>query len=269
MRHEVHPATTSSFRSEVEAIVNRTVKNNHPEDWDEDFITRELLREMRKQFGEVRLTGLREELRINWQTWKLAGDDEHRYGDVAMLVTIADRTGDLLSGAAFLEAKKRSNRRDRFGALKLDQLDRIYESAPHAMVLLYDYKPISEFVLNRGLDSGLWAALLGGHAAPDAGVQLTHAVVVPMSHVRAIQRKDVSLYRYSVPLSYQLLHRYLQGLDLEFHDEAISIAKGQRRDAAPKYLLHIYVGRDTDPPISGENAPPNDFYLPIEAEGRG
>ncbi len=140
----------------------------------------------------------------------------------------------LVEGVAFLEAKKRTHKKCTFDAIKDAQLSRIYTQTPHAYLLLYDYENIhdnDEYKLQK----------LGGIKSSGS----LYAVTLPMNVAIISKFKDTKLYRFSHPLSHQILTRYFRGLDLDFQKQALDIAKGYNIDiGAPQFLLIVSVVLD-------------------------
>ncbi len=235
------------FLYTIEGIVRKNVRGNYPRDWDEDFITRSLLKSLRTVFGPqtrihldapfllppliipvLRPWSVIDELVVGWDAYKMTGAKENKFGDVAILVTIRYPDGDKIEGVAFLEAKKRYKNSSNFQAIDFQQLKRINARAPRASVLLYDFNAIY----------GYWWR--------------TYAVTAPMDLVIATQKKDTSLYKFSMPFSIRIL-RHLLGFCLEHADEPLRIAKGYQTEyGTPLYLLVVRVGMGVEPPSGDE-----------------
>lgn len=263
------------FLFRIENIIKKAA--NFPWNWDEDCITRSLLKSMLEIFGtriEIYLdepfsflpinmsfpSGYAQQVIVEWEAYKMSGRDENKFGDVAILVAIKYHDGDKVEGVAFLEAKKIYENTHNFEAMDFDQLKRIIEHAPKASVLLYDFDPIiyrhfcdfdsiysyrrfyshRRFYLHRRYQSG-WR---------------THAVTVPIDLVIAKQKKDRSLYKFSMPFSVQLM-MHLLGFCLHHDDEPITIARGYQKkyrdqEKYPLYLLVARVGIGERPPSIDE-----------------
>jgi len=164
-------------------------------------------------------------MKILWTAYKQKGTSERTFGDIALYIKIAYQDGDKLEGVAFLEAKKRYENKITFDAIKPNQLKRIYKHAPHSMILLYDYEEI--------IRKTFWWVLLPVR---------THTVIVPLNVVLPTEKKDMTLYKFSSPFSYQLCFRYFKGRDLEFSKEAIQTAQGfMQKRGMPKNLITISI----------------------------
>lgn len=217
----------------LEKILQQHVKGNFPIDWDENFITRSILKEFRNELNSVKIRGLKRRMQIEWLPFKLQGIPERKFGDIALLINISYQDGDRIEGVAFLEAKKRSANSVKFDAMKITQLRKIYRNAPNSVALLYDYEDITQFV-NTSTKSTInhwyeWKPC-------------TCSVVVPTGIISTIKKRDTSLYKFSIPFSYQLFFRYFHGFDLEFREKQKKIAKGYaKRKGLPTYLVVVSV----------------------------
>lgn len=217
----------------LETVLMSQVKDNFPTDWDEDFITRSILKELRKKLKSVRIHGLKNRMKIEWSAFKLQGIPERKFGDIALLVNIKYHDGDRIEGVAFLEAKKRSRNKTKFGAMKVKQLRKIFRNSPRSMALLYDYDDITQFA-NIGLDSSIYNWY--------EWKPCTCSVVVPINTILSLKKKDITLYKFSLPFSYQLFFRYFHGFDLEFQKKPINIAKGYAEEIGlPRYLAVVSI----------------------------
>jgi len=229
------------FLLEVERILQEQVKNSFPTDWDEDFITMNTLREIRKKLNIVKIKGFKRGMKIEWTCFKLGRPPEKKFGDVALLMNISYQDGDKIEGVAFLEAKKRTIGKIKFEAMKTAQLKRICRNAPSSMTLLFDYEDVTQFA-NTEAFSERWSWLV---LKP-----CTCSVVVPINTILSVGKKDTTLYKFSLPFSYQLFFRYFQGFDLEFRESSIKIAKGYAiKKGVPKYLMVISVAFGTAEPF--------------------
>lgn len=225
------------FHHNIEEIIHRQVKGNVPHEWDEDFITRNIVKDLRNRFADVAIEGLKNPIRIKIHAYKFIGRREQKYGDIGVIVNLRYADGDALEGVGFLEAKKRAKRKMQFEALNQNQLQRIIGNAPHSLVLLYDYDDIPHYAVKSD-----------GYHPWDNGLEdyyawtpYTYAVVIPTNVVLKAKSNDTSLYKYASPFSHQLCFRYLFGWDLDFQQEALDIAKGNKEEA-PQYLLAISIG---------------------------
>lgn len=227
------------FTGNIEHVIRESINKLSGHEWDEDFITLNLLRDLRKELYGLELVGKDNRSRIDWQAYKLKGTYETNFGDIALVVNINYKDGTGINGVAFLEAKKRDWRKTTFSAMKMPQAKRIVNNAPRSQYLLYDYEDIANF-----LHCSLYSQELEyfhhrrGTQIPFAPV--TRAVCVPLNLAVATGNKDTLLYRHGLPLSHMLSNRYFQGLDLEFDDRPKQIATGfLKKFGLPKYVVKI------------------------------
>ncbi|MEW6077587.1 MAG: hypothetical protein AB1724_07240 [Thermodesulfobacteriota bacterium] len=128
----------------LEKIFCDNIRDNFPESYDEDHITYCILSEIRNKLAYIEVDSDLGRISLAWRPWKLKGRFENNFGDIAVLVNIQDNDGLKIEGVGFLEAKKRYKDSGLFDAVKEDQLKRIYNKAPHAMMLLYDFRLIED-----------------------------------------------------------------------------------------------------------------------------
>ena len=223
----------------VESILENEVKRSYPRYWDENTITLNILRAFETLLHNVNLVDISPQvLKIKWQAFKLGGNPHYTFGDVALLVNIRYQDKDAIEGVAFIEAKKKEPKHTIFKKMKMQQLRKISRHAPSATVLLYDYNDITDFAAMNLLPVSL-QKINGLFWKP-----CTYAVSVPMKTVLVSKKNDTSLYKFSLPFSYQLLFRYFQSFDLDFRQRPIQIAKGfvASQFGAPKYLVVAALG---------------------------
>lgn len=224
------PINIQRFYAKLEQMLRREVKDSFPHDWHEDYITRRILSEYRKQFSCVEMIDVfSAPIKIESSSYKLSGKNETNFGDIAFIVRIhyPDKN---LEGVAFIEAKKKHGIRCSFDAIRPEQFKTITTNAPHSLLLLYDHQPIHQYF--PFLSESNFFLL----------EQSTHTAVIPINLVTSIHEKNNNLYRFSIPLSYQILFRYFRGLDLEFDKRALNIAKGyDRQVGTPKHLIVVSV----------------------------
>lgn len=223
----------------LEHVIRNSIDSVSGHEWNEDFITLNLLRDIRNELSGLKFTGRDNRDDIDWQIYKLKGTFENNYGDIALVVNINYKDGTSINGAAFLEAKKRDWRKTTFGAMKIPQAKRILKNAPRSQYLLYDYEEITNF-LNSSLHQEELIRFYHGRELQVPLAPITRAVCVPLNLAVATKSKDTILYRHSVPLSQMLSNRYFQGLDLEFDDQSKQIATGfLTKFGLPKYVVTV------------------------------
>jgi len=237
----------------LEKIFVENIGGNYPENYDEDHITYCILNAIRNQFAYIEVDSYPGRISLAWRPWKLKGNFEKNFGDIAILVNIIDVDGLEIQGVGFLEAKKRYRKSGKFDAVKGDQLSRIYKNAPHAMMLFYDFQLIENFMKYQEPYRSFPFMLFRHFTRAEPWTKLvppmpeaTHSVTTPIHLAKQVGIYDATLYRYSTPFSTQIIFRYLNGFDLEFSDEPLAIAKGFLQSdeiSPPKFLLIISIGR--------------------------
>jgi hypothetical protein len=242
--------TVSRFIDNLEKIISSEILECWPEFWDENHITQSLLKRLLQDLRQIELLGNHGRTKIVWRAWKLRGKVEENFGDLGILVTLYDRDGLVLQGAAFLEAKRKYKVSKEFDAIKMAQLNRILEHAPHAMLLIYDFEKIDHFnsyqfyrnhdafCLGKSKLGDIFVKIIPVVQPPDP----THAATLPINIVQTLGRKDSSICRFASPFSHQLIFRFFNGFDLEFEREPIRIVKGWS-ERAPKFMLEVTVSR--------------------------
>jgi len=215
--------------TKLEMILRENVADNFPQYWDENHITLSILKEFGRALNMVKIDDFGRKMKIEWNAFKLKGKNETKFGDVAILVNVVHYDGDRMEGVAFLEAKKRYPRGVEFTSINQDQVSRILKNAPRSMALLYDYDGVTQFADIEG-KSKRWEWF--------EWKRCTCCVTVPMNILSVLNKKDITLYKFSLPFSYQLVFRYFQGFDLEFEKQPVAIAKGFSREmGTPTYLV--------------------------------
>ncbi|MBD2773702.1 hypothetical protein [Iningainema tapete] len=241
------------FYAKLEQMLRQEVKDCFPYDWHEDYITRRIMSEYRKKFKTIQmLDAFSTSLKIESSSYKLTGKNENKFGDIAFIVRI-QYPDKYLEGVAFLEAKKIHQVEYSFDAIRDEQLKRIASNAPHSSLLMYDHRPIHQYF--PFLTESIFSLL----------EQYTHTAVIPINLVNSINEKNEKLYRFSLPFSYQIIFRYLRGLDLEFSPEALKIAKGYNRQlGTPQYVVVISVayGEVNNPDFQEVN---NNIFISIDS----
>lgn len=223
----------------LERIIRNSISSISSHEWNEDFITLSLLRDLRKGLLGTTLIGRDSKNSISWQVYKLRGTYENNFGDIALAINIKYKDSTDISGVAFLEAKKRDWRKTTFGAMRMPQAKKILKNAPRAQYLLYDYEEITKFLYGSLYSEELI------HYRHERDIkrrlsEVTRAVCVPLNLALATGYKDMLLYRNGLPLSLMLSNRYFQGLDLEFDETSKQVATGfLNKFGLPKYIVKI------------------------------
>ncbi|WP_353932723.1 hypothetical protein WJM97_09105 [Okeanomitos corallinicola TIOX110] len=239
--------------SELENIFRQQILDSYPIDWKEDYITHKIFFEYRKLFRNLQINGLSSStISINSAAYKFSGNPERLFGDIGFIVKITDADRNHFEGVTSLEAKIRHKKTGKFEEIKVNQLNRISKNLQYPMLLMYDYNPIDKF---------------HDYSFFPSTARRNHTAVVPINIVKSIiptvpdyLKKDKNsktsidtkgIYKFSVPLAYQIIFRYFRGLDLDFDQDLIRIMKGYENEELdaydlreillPKYLLLVHV----------------------------
>ena len=236
---------------EIEKLVKECVPGSHPKSWEKRYVLEGLLKGLRGSLDGVPVGGFRRDLLLRWEAFHGKASESAQNGDLALLVRIAHRDGPTLEGVAFIDVKMKTDRKRTFEEFRIPDFKRILRNSPSAQVLLCDYEDITSYTSNRSvmfppLEYSPWRG--GVPITP-----CTYAVVAPAGIVVQRHLNDTDLYKFSLPLSYQLIYRYCHGFDLDFSEQAIAAARGfPTRKGASAYLLCLSVteeGADEQPRV--------------------
>ncbi|HEY2583971.1 MAG TPA: hypothetical protein VGI43_19335, partial [Mucilaginibacter sp.] len=206
------------FNQSLEQSIQHEINEAYPLHWEEDYITRRLLTVL-AGLNNSQIEVLNSLTNVFIKPFKLKGVNEHKFGDIAILVEIEYKDGDKLKGVAFLEAKRKFRDSSEYDSLDFEQLKRIYSNAPNSRLLLYNYNAMSA-ITPTGLDTK------HGSSGMLPQMPVTHTTVLNLNAAIQFNIKSEHLHKVSIPFSYQFTYRYLYGLDLEFDEEKIKAAQG-------------------------------------------
>lgn len=260
----------------VEQEISEEINGRTRDRWSENEITDALIGRLRKVLANADLSSAREKVVIATSLYKARGAVENKFGDLAVLLAFTFRDGTSLEGVAFYEAKLRDWDGPKLPQAKKPQLERINKNLWNAKLLVYDREPIVSDNF-ESLRPPEWrtrlhpfflgddAVLVRRQRATD-WVPFTHAGAVSINAALALGNYDTSLYKLSVPLSYQLCLRNMRGLDLDYDAEVVKATKGQStKYGVPRTVLVVAVRRG---PGEGPAHPPtlDDRRLELVAE---
>ncbi len=228
---------------EIEKLVQESVPGSHPRNWDVHFLTRKLLAGLRGSLQDAPITGFKSDFTVRWEPLARRQKGAADTAGIAVLTRLAFRDGTVLEGAAFLEARLKTDRKRTFESFALPQLKKAMRGSASTQVLFYDYEDITAYSSNRSvlfppMEYSPWR---GGLPVTPC----TYAVVSPVNVVVAQHVNDTSIYRFSLPLSYQVVYRWWHGFDLDTSEQALAAARGMpgRRDPCA-YLLAMTVAEE-------------------------
>ncbi|MHB0766345.1 hypothetical protein ACYCFC_18435 [Stutzerimonas sp. NM35] len=107
--------------------------------WQENHITTEVIKAISTAGTDLSWSNCPQ--RAQWQAYKLSGQHETDYGDIAIFVKVWLVPGRYVEGVAFYEAKKqyfKSGKTAGFRALNAGQLSKINRNTSASQVILYD-----------------------------------------------------------------------------------------------------------------------------------
>jgi hypothetical protein len=227
-----------SLVRDLERTFASITAGSYPTEWDENHISYSLMKEMRSLLGFRRIKYDGFEKIVHWLSYKSKGTIETRFGDICLLVNIQFSTGEVLRGVAFLEAK-RDNNRGKFEEITMPQLERIFQSAPYAHLLLYVHYAQTlplKFPDDASWRSHIWASPL-------------NTALLKLRQLRPVDNDNV--LRVSLPFSMLLTSRFFWGLDLDYRADAFQTALGGFPGlGSPQYLGIVNVFYDGQAPVN-------------------
>ncbi|WP_139291693.1 hypothetical protein [Moritella viscosa] len=244
------------MKHDLDKIISLTLRRCVDGDWDEDFITRSMLSNIRDCFSEIHLIKDQEMGRpsvCQIQAYKNRKVDNYEpdYGDIGIIVRLNLGKGKILEGVALLEAKRIYTPDENiddvpspiFKALKFDQLSKHTANTSNHRTVLYDFH--------------------------DKGLRRVYSVkTLPSQHMLVANVKDRSIYPLTEDFSYSLVHRYMCGYELNYETEIIEGFKGNTtKEAAKRYLLELDFCSEEDFDKGNDSIGKNinsDMYRPLD-----
>jgi len=220
--------TRDDLTHDMGKIIYATLDKCIEGDWDENYITRSLLSNIRDYFSQVHLNedekqGKPSVCQIQAYGNRKKNNYEPDFGDIGILVRLNLGEGRILEGVALLEAKRiytsdegiDNVKTPEFSALKYEQLSKHVANTSNHRTVLYDF-------YSKG------------------NTREVYAKTLPSQHMFIAQKNDRSIYPLTEDFSYCLTHRYMKGLELNYDREVIDGFKGNLSDRASKrYLLEL------------------------------
>src|SRR5438552_2074257 len=137
----------------VEQTISAAIAEILPRDWDENDATISWMRAVRRKFPSVRIRDLGFPYAVAWDTLRLKGKAETRFGDIGVFVRMRYPNGVQLKGVSFVEAK-RIYPSGRYDQLDREQLKRMVKGTPFHRLGLYSRTPIND--AGRGVGGEGW-----------------------------------------------------------------------------------------------------------------
>lgn len=233
---ELTKSNILKFSQSIEQAIQSEIEDAYPTEWNENYLTLRFCKALRKSsFTQIELQNNYINVFIN--TFKFNGKNEHKFGDIAIILDVGFKDSDRINGVALLEAKLRYDNSNEYIAIAKDQLERLFQLSPSSRLLLYNYQPMS-ILAPTGIDI---SKVAGGGLLPKMPV--TYTSVVPTNTAIHLNRKNDRLHKASIPFTYQFVFRYLFGMELEYDNEKVEAAKGYGRDkyGMPDYSIYVTV----------------------------
>lgn len=222
--------------NELESIFSEICQSSYPYEWDENHISFQLMKELRRLFNNRVIHFQGWSKIVDWRSFKNRGKQETKYGDIALIVNVQFSSGERLQGIASLEAK-RSFRSDNFESMDLPQLDSILGKVPYSHLLLYNHQ-VQEFA----------------QKFPDESHWKSHFWVSPINTAwQLLQQTPIDdnwkVLRTSFPFTMFLTGRIFWGFDLDFRPEILAdIKNGENKIIDPTFLGVVNVYYDHQRP---------------------
>ncbi len=220
----------------LEQVFTQICNGSYPFDWDENHITYQLMKELRRIFSNRRIHFNSWSKIVNWRSFKNRGKLEAAYGDIALLVTVQFSSGETLKGVVNIEAK-RDNDSSYFESMDIAQLNRIWTNAPYSHLLLYTHKANDLQI-----------------KFPDERTWRSHMWISPINTARQLlqqtkQSDNWKVLRTSLPFTMFLTSRIFWGFDLDFREELVKdIEDGLFKIVNPSFLGVVNVFYDGQQP---------------------
>ncbi len=230
----------------MKGIIDNVISSAVQRNWDEDFITMDILRELIREYQDVEITQdkvLKKPTKLSWDIFKHTkkGGIEQKFGDIGILVQIMYPNGNYIEGVAFIEAKRIYYPEEKFTALKAKQLKTLSDNSFSHRTIFYDYL--------KGQNGRIAPLCLG----------------LPTKHLIALDDNTRDIYPYCELYSYILTNRYLQGYELDYNPESIRSLKGfANASGGVDFLIVAQTTASPDMEPSIKNIEINrDIYLSI------
>ena len=208
----------------MEELISSNIKKNLLVEWNENDITDSLFMDMQKLFNgrKIHLPG--NVIESSWITYKRKVEEENNIGKIALIFKITYHDGHDIEGVAFIDTKVKDPGKNTFSSLKKNQIRKMNSNISNSLLLLYDYDNISTMAF-----PAIPEAIISSYPSYwNNWIPFTNAVTLPADLAIALGDKTTGLYKVSTPFSYQLLFRYFFGLDLDYNNRGMDIARGYK-----------------------------------------
>jgi len=191
--------------------------------WSENYLTTEVLDTVQDIGLDLKWDDCNQW--VKWESYKLSGALESKFGDIALFARIWLSEGHFIDGVAFYEAKRQYFDDDwkpkGFKAVDFQQLSRINEATYSSNVLLYDVNIKSGKIYVTSIPTPF---------------------VRKLSEAKAITKSGAQIHGFGNPWV-KALGDNLRGFGLDFRVEAIDAIKSQIETGdGPSVVLNVGVG---------------------------
>jgi hypothetical protein len=217
----------------IDKVIQSTVKDCAADEdrWNEDYITLELLKSLKNYFRDNSSRVFSTNRSILLNAYKNKGKIENKYGDITFIIRRFIHKSSYIDGLGFCEAKK-EYKNYKLESLSTDQLSKMNSAVPNHKLVLYlrqyntSFKPKHERM-------GIWPHWFSCNPY--------FACTIPSINAAKLGSKQALDYLHdSIPLSYQIMGKYLEGFDLTYDDELFGeISRGENYG---RYLVAIVYG---------------------------
>jgi hypothetical protein len=217
----------------INQIIQSTIKECAADQdyWDENYITLELLKALKKYFQNNGNNLFQSNKSILLNAYKNKGKIENRYGDITFVIRRFINRDTYVDGLGFCEAKK-EYKHYKLETLDINQLIRMNEEVPNHKLLLYLRGYNDSFRLKHKR-MGLWPH----HFSPAPYLACT------IPSINAVKLKSKQTLEYlpdSISLTYQIMGKYLEGFDLTYDEKLFD--ETSRGEHYGNFLVSIVYG---------------------------
>lgn len=199
--------------------------------WDENYITLELLKSLKKYFRDNGNKLFTENRSILLNAYKNKGTIENKYGDITFIIRRFIKRNKYIDGLGFCEAKK-EYKSYKLESLSTEQLVRMNNEVPNHKLLLY-LRQYNQSFEPKHRRMGIWPHWFSYHPYLACTIPSINAVKLASKQARDYLPD-------SIPLSYQIMGKYLEGFDLTYDSDLFG--KISRGESYGNFLVSIVYG---------------------------
>lgn len=231
---------------QIEHLISDTVKSCYPRAWEENHISYSWMEALKRLTGIV-IDDPPTRFSVAWDAYKADGGLEEEQGDIVFLVRVSFAHAGHCEGVAFLEAK-RAYQNGAYQKVNWEQLRHQCARSANHRLLLYDFEASADVVRNMVSQSACYHDWYP-HCVP-AAFNRCHAFTGPTQHALALNAKNRTLSTICYPLSYQIVSRYLRGLDLDYTPNLVkAVRNGVVGGIRFIFVAHTALGGDIQPSV--------------------